>query len=158
MFITSIPFRLFVILLSVLAAASDGAAASTADDVLTLYHTFAEAQNRRDLPAVRRTLLESPRFLWISDGTAVWGPDALIERMQQFQQSEIWKVEPDLDKAVVVPLADGSAMLHVPLTLVIGSTAPGPDRLRFLVEVICLRTSGGWRIAALLTTTEKGPT
>jgi ketosteroid isomerase-like protein len=148
-------FRMLPVLLSLLAVAPSGAAASTADDVLALYRTFAAAQNRRDLPAVRQTLWNSPQFLWVSDGMAVWGPDALIKRMQQFQQSEVWKVEPELDKAVPVPLAEGSVMLHVPLTLVIGSTAPGPDRLRFLVEVICLNTAEGWRIAALLTTTEK---
>lgn len=147
--------RLLSVFLLLLAAVPLGAAASDSDDVLALYRTFAEAQNRRDLPTVRRLLVDSPQFLWVTDGTAVWGADALIERMRLFQRSEVWQVEPDLDKAVIVPLSTNSAMLHIPLTLIIGSKTPGPDRLHFLVEVICLRTPAGWKIAALLTTTEK---
>jgi len=30
-----------------------------------------------------------------------------------------------------------------------------PDRLRFLVSVLCVKTPAGWRIAALFTSTEK---
>jgi hypothetical protein len=37
---------------------------------------------------------------------------------------------------------------------VIGS-AKAPDRLRFLVSMLCVRTPDGWRIAALFTTTAK---
>ncbi len=130
------------------------AAASTTDDVLALYKTFAAAQNARDLTEVRKTLLDSPRFLWVTDGMAVWGADSLLERMRLFQQSAVWRVEPDLDKAVLVPLSAESAMIHLPLTLVIGA-ASQPDRLRFLVEVVCVKMVDGWRIAALLTTTQK---
>jgi hypothetical protein len=126
----------------------------TSAAVLSLYREFAAAQNARDRAAIRRTFLDSPRFLWISDGMAVWGPDVVLDRMGLFQQSEVWRVEPDFGKADVVALTADSAMLHLPLALVIGKAA-APDRLRFLVEVICVRTPDGWRIAALLTTNDK---
>ena len=128
--------------------------ATPADEVRAVYARFLAAQNERDLPQVRSALWNSPKFLWVSDGISVWGADALVERMGQFQQAEIWHVEPDLAKAVPVELGDTTAYLHLPLVLTIGSSAK-PDLLRFLVSVLGVRTPEGWRIAALFTTTEK---
>ena len=132
-----------------------GARADTAADVRAVYQQFVTAQNAGDLQKVRSVLLDSPRFLWITDGMAVWGPDAALARMALFQQSEIWQVEPDPAKSQVIELGAVTAIFHLPLTLAIGAKAAGPDRLRFLVEVVCTRTAAGWRIAALLTTADK---
>lgn len=128
--------------------------AAPADEVRAVYGKFLAAQNARDLQQVRSVLWNSPKFLWVSDGMAVWGAAALVERMGRFQQAEIWHVEPDLAKAVPVELSDGTAYLHLPLVLTICSSAK-PDLLRFLVSVLGVQTPEGWRIAALFTTTEK---
>jgi ketosteroid isomerase-like protein len=128
--------------------------ADPGDDVRDVYARFLAAQNARDLAHVRSVLWDSPKFLWVSDGMSVWGPDALVDRMSQFQKAEVWHVEPDLAKAVPVELSGTTAYLHLPLVLTIGSSA-NPDRLRFLVSVLGIQTPAGWRIAALFTTTEK---
>lgn len=128
--------------------------AAPTDEAQDLYRRFAAAQNARDLQSVSSLLLDSPRFLWVSDGKTFWGRATMLERMASFQQSEIWRVEPDLDKAVPVEVNEDAAYLHLPLTLVIGAS-PAPDRLRFLVSVLTVRTPDGWKIAALFTTTEK---
>ena len=128
--------------------------ADPADDVRDVYARFLTAQNARDLGHVRSVLWDSPKFLWVSDGMSVWGPDALVDRMSQFQKAEVWHVEPDMGKAVPVELSGTTAYLHLPLVLTIGSSA-NPDRLRFLVSVLGIQTPEGWRIAALFTTTEK---
>ncbi len=132
------------------------AKADTASDVRALYQQFVTAQNAGDLATVRSLLSDKADFLWVTDGIAVWGRDATIERMSLFQKSEIWRVEPSLDKSRTVELGSDVAIFHLPLALVIGSSSPGPSRLKFLVEVVCHKTAAGWRIAALLTTTEKG--
>jgi hypothetical protein len=132
-----------------------GVRADNAADVRSLYAQFAAAQNERDLHRVEGLLLDSPTFLWVSDGMSVWGRKATIERMAMFQQSEIWHVTPDLGHAALVELNDTTAFLHLPLELAIGSTTPGPDKIPFLVSVLCVRTAHGWRIAALFTTTAK---
>ncbi|MFO1038540.1 MAG: nuclear transport factor 2 family protein [Geminicoccaceae bacterium] len=119
-----------------------------------LYARFVAAQNAHDLAAVRALLLDSDRFLWVSDGHSVWGPDALIARMSSFQKAEVWHVDPDLADAVPVEVTPESAYLHLPLVLTIGPAAK-PDRLRFLVSVLGVRTPDGWRIAALFTTDDK---
>jgi ketosteroid isomerase-like protein len=135
-------------------ALTGSARADWSDEVRATYLAFAAAQNARDLKTVRSLLLDSPQFLWVSDGRSVWGPDATIERMASFQQAAVWRVEPALADAVPVQVGTGSAFLHLPLRLVIGSGAE-PDRLGFLVSVLCSQTADGWRIAALFTTTNK---
>jgi hypothetical protein len=129
-------------------------AADPASEVRSLYERFAAAQNAHDLAAARPLLLDGPQFLWVSDGQSFWGPDAVLTRMASFQQAEVWRVEPDLARAVAVPVRDGVAYLHLPLVLVIGAKAH-PDRLRFVVSVLGVETAAGWQIAALFTTTEK---
>ncbi len=132
-----------------------GARAGALDDVRALYAAFAAAQNARDLKAVESLLLDSPTFLWVSDGMSIWGRDATIKRMSLFQGNDIWRVEPALQKAVVVEVGAETAFYHLPLTLVIGAGGAAPERIAFLVSVLCVKTAAGWRIAALFTTNEK---
>jgi uncharacterized protein (TIGR02246 family) len=128
--------------------------AGPVEEAQALYKRFAAAQNARDLDAVRATLSASPGFLWVSDGKSFWGRDAMIARMSSFQEAETWRVEPKLDRSAVVEIGPDAAFLHLPLDLVIGAK-DRPDRLKFLVSVLCSRTPEGWRIAALFTTAEK---
>jgi hypothetical protein len=133
---------------------ASGAVAAPADEARAVYQQFAAAQNMRDLEKVRALLLDSPEFLWVSDGKSVWGRDAVLKRMALFQEARIWEVMPELDKAVAIPIDDRSALFHLPLELRIAFSEAPPDRLHFLVSVLCVETPAGWRIAALLTTTE----
>jgi len=130
------------------------AKAEPADEVRAVYRQFAAAQNLHDLEKVRAVLLDSPRFLWVSDGKSVWGPEETLKRMAVFQEARIWHVDPDLDKAVAVPVSDTTAFLHLPLELTLAFSPDEPERLRFLVSVLGVETPQGWRIAALFTTTE----
>ncbi|MCB1539799.1 MAG: nuclear transport factor 2 family protein [Rhodoblastus sp.] len=134
--------------------ATSYAGADQKEDVVRLYLDFVSAQNARDLAGVRRLLSDSPDFLWVSDGRPVWGADAMVRRMSAFQASDVWRVEPALDRARAVSLSSDVAFLHLPLTLEIGAQAK-IDRLRFLVGMVAKRTSAGWRIAALFTTGDK---
>ncbi|CAN1497132.1 SnoaL-like domain containing protein [Rhabdaerophilaceae bacterium] len=122
-------------------------------DIKALYARFLAAQNARDLVGVRATLLDKPSFLWISDGKPFWGPDALIERMSAFQKAEVWHVTPDETRARVIDVSPTSAYLFQPLVLRLGPKA-GPHAISFLVNVLCVNTASGWRIAALFTTEE----
>lgn len=141
--------RMAIGALALAASARTAAATSAAEEVRRLYERFYTAQNARDLATVRTLLWDSPKFLWISDGMPFWGPDALIARMGEFQKLPVWHVEPDLGKAVTVELGPSTAYLHLPLALTLNA-----DRFRFLVEMLAVETTAGWRIAALFTTNE----
>ena len=146
--------KTLAILAAVLMLWCGSAWADTADEIRATYLAFAEAQNSRDAARIGGFLIDGPELLWVSDGRSVRGKDAILARMGSFQRAEVWRVEPDLDKATVTGFDGNVQMLHMPLTLVIGSTAE-PSRLRFLVSLIFVRQANEWRIAALLTTTAK---
>lgn len=134
--------------------ATASVATDTSEEVRALYRRFVTAQNARDLDGVGAQLIDSADFLWVSDGQSFWGRKATLDRMNGFQQADIWRVEPDLQRARVVEVASASAYLHLSLDLVIGAAAK-PDRITFLVSALCVRTTQGWKIAALFTTTAK---
>lgn len=139
---------------ALLMVGSAAAMADTRDDVLAVYRGFAEAQNARDLDRIGAYFVDGPDFLWVSDGQSVWGRPDVLKRMSGFQKAEVWHVVPDLDHARVVELDPDVAMLHMPLVLELGS-ATAPDRLRFLVSILFRNQQDGWKIASLLTTTQK---
>jgi uncharacterized protein (TIGR02246 family) len=138
-----------VVLVSTVAARAD-----TASEIRAVYEQFRAAQNARDLAKVKTFLIDTPQFLWVSDGMSFWGPDALIKRMAEFQLAEVWHVDPELERAAIVNVDDSAAYLHMPLTLTIGPKSK-PDTIRFLVSILCVKKAEGWRIAALFTTAEK---
>lgn len=125
----------------------------TEADVKALYERFVRVQNARDLAGVREVLWDSPNFVWISDGKPFWGREALIERMSAFQKAEVWTVTPDRARARVVEVSPLSAVLYQPLNLTLGQ-ASAPRTIAFLVNVLCVKTADGWRVAALYTTEE----
>ena len=137
-----------------LMAGSAPASPDARGEILSVYREFSDAQNKRDLGRIGTFFVDGPDFLWVSDGQSFWGRDAVLQRMSAFQKAEVWSVSPDLPKARVVTIDPDVAMLHMPLTLSIGR-AEAPDKLRFLVSILFRHQQAGWRIAALLTTTEK---
>ncbi len=149
---------LFVTLTLAVVFAAVGTASSDAkgveDDIRALYDRFVTAQNNRDLDAVRKVLSGREDFLWVSDGKPVWGREAMIARMASFQEAEVWQVEPEYVSARVVELSADTAYLHIPLVLILGRRE-SPARLKWLVEVLCQKFDGEWRIAALFTAEDK---
>jgi ketosteroid isomerase-like protein len=141
---------LVVVLLAGLAAP---AAAGPAEEAARLYAAFVAAQNANDLARVRALLLDGDRFLWVTNGQSVWGPEAAIARLARFHANEVWHIEPDQGRARAVAVAPDAAFLHVPLVLTVGPAA-GPQRYHILISALCVETPSGWRIAALFTTDE----
>ena len=130
------------------------AMADPQQEVRDLYAAFVTAQNQHDIDAVRPLLSDRPDFLWISDGRPVWGREAMLARMADFQKAEVWRVEPEYAASRVILLDDDTAVFHLPLLLVLGTKAD-PARLKWLVEVICQKEATGWRIAGLYTAQDK---
>lgn len=135
-------------------ALASPAMADPQQEVRDLYAAFVTAQNQHDIDAVRPLLSDRPDFLWISDGRPVWGREAMLTRMADFQKAEVWRVEPEYTASQVILLDEDTAVFHLPLLLVLGTKAD-PARLKWLVEVICQKETAGWRIAGLYTAQDK---
>lgn len=142
------------ITLALAIALASPALADSQQDIRDLYAAFVTAQNRHDIDAVRPLLSDRPDFLWISDGRPVWGREAMLARMADFQKAEVWRVEPEYAASQVILLDEDTAVFHLPLLLVLGTKAD-PARLKWLVEVICQKEATGWRIAGLYTAQDK---
>ena len=145
--------RRILLALCLVCAAAGARAATPEEAARALYARFVAAQNAHDFAAVRATLLDSPRFLWVTNGLSVWGPDAALQRMTGFHGNEVWRIDPAWERAATVEVAPGAAVaLHVPLVLTVGRRA-APDRYRILISALCVRGAADeWRIAALFTT------
>jgi len=59
-----------------LACAVSAAHASVEDEVRAAFDRFVRIQNAHDAKALEPLLADSPQFLWITRGAAVWGRDA----------------------------------------------------------------------------------
>src|SRR3954462_1079047 len=147
------PMRSMIMAIALLAGLAGQAAAGPAEEARRLYADFVAAQNANDLARVRGLLLDSPRFLWVTNGLSVWGPDATIARLAGFHANEVWRIDPDQDHARAVEVAPDAAFLHVPLTLTVGPAA-NLEGYHILISALFADTSVGWRIAALFTTDE----
>ena len=129
------------------------AIAGPAEEARRVYAEFVEAQNAHDLQRVRGLFIDSPHFLWVTNGLPVWGPEAAVQRLARFHANEVWRIETDESRARAVEVNTQTGLLHVPLVLVVGP-AVAPQRYRILVSAVVTGTEAGWRIAALLTTNE----
>ena len=135
--------------MGVLTLSSTAVRAAPEDDVRAVFDQFVNAQNSHDLRAVRELLLDSPNFLWVTRGTAVWGRDAALKRFEALYQGT-WKLSPDTPNLKAVLLNDMTAQLHVPITFNIGVLGqPAPDA-PFLMNQTLVKTHAGWRIANIL--------
>ncbi|TDH59748.1 hypothetical protein E2C06_25785 [Dankookia rubra] len=145
--------RVVIMAVALLAGLASPAAAGPAEEARRLYAGFIAAQNANDLTGVRSLLLDSPRFLWVTNGLSVWGPDAAVARLTRFHANEVWRIDHDQDRARAVEVTADAAFLHVPLTLTVGPAAR-PERYHILITALCADTPAGWRIAALFTADE----
>ena len=70
------------------------AIAAAEDEVRLTFDHFVTAQNEHDIKAVEGLLLDSPKFLWITRGAAVWGRDAAVNRFASLYYGT-WRLEPE---------------------------------------------------------------
>jgi len=130
-----------------------GAMSSAADDdeadVRALVERFVAAQNAHDGRAVGDLLWDSPQFLWVTRGTAIWGRQAALTRFEALYQGT-WRLEPALGELRVVRVADGVAQIHMPIVFTIGPAGQPAQTTRFLMNQVLVKTDAGWKVASIL--------
>ncbi len=141
--------RLSIALLAFVLIAASGFQAHAADDVRALLDRFVAAQNAHDLPAVGDLLWDSPQFLWITRGTAIWGRQAALTRFEALYHGT-WRLEPALSELKVTLLGDGVAQIHVPIVFAIGPAGQEAQKTRFLMTQVLVKTRAGWKVASIL--------
>jgi hypothetical protein len=114
-----------------------------------LFERFVVAQNAHDAAAVEALLQDSPDFLWITRGTAIWGRGAAMERFRALYAGT-WRLEPDMGQFRAIDLGAGAAQLYVPVLFTIGAAGQPAQPARFLVNLTLRRDGDVWRIASIL--------
>jgi ketosteroid isomerase-like protein len=125
------------------------AAAAPADEVRATFDRFVDAQNAHDIKAVESLLLDSPDFLWITRGTPVWGADEASKRFATLYQGT-WRLEPESAGLKLIMVGDGVAQIYVPILFTIGAPGQPPQKTRFLMNQVLVRTQSGWRVSSIL--------
>ena len=119
-------------------------------EVKELFDRFVAAQNAHDLTTVGDLLLDSPRFLWITRGTPLWGREAALKRFETLYEGT-YRWEPSLEELQIIVLKDDVAHVYVPITYTIG-VANHELQLRFLMNHVIVKTVTGWKVASILPT------
>jgi uncharacterized protein (TIGR02246 family) len=124
------------------------ARAATEDEVRAAFDRFVQVQNAHDARALETLLADSPQFLWITRGTAVWGRAAAVQRFAKLYEGT-WRLDPDPASVRVTPLADGAAQLHATVQFTIGAPNQPAQVTRFLLNQVLVKSDGTWRVMSI---------
>ncbi len=124
------------------------ARASTEDEVRAAFDRFVQVQNSHDMKALEALLADSPQFLWITRGTAVWGRDAALQRFAKLYEGT-WRLEPDTASVRVVSISDSVAQVYAAVQFTIGTPGQPPQATRFLLNQVLVKSGGAWRVMSI---------
>lgn len=142
--------RYFLPALSLAAVVANIACAATPEEeARATFDRFVVAQNAHDLKAVEGLLLDSPRFLWITRGNAVWGRTDALKRFEGLYAGT-WHLEPDVSAFRVVLSQPRVAEIFVPIVFSIGPSGQPAQATTFLMNQVLVKTDAGWKIASIL--------
>jgi ketosteroid isomerase-like protein len=125
------------------------AEAGADDEIRAAVERFVAAQNSHDVRVVADLLWDSPQLLWITRGTAIWGRPAALTRFESLYQGT-WRLEPELADLRITLLAENVAEIYVPIVFAIGPAGQEPQKTRFLMNQVLVRTGNGWKVASIL--------
>ena len=125
------------------------ALAASEDEVRATFERYVAAHNAHDEKALAALLLDSPDFLWITRGTAVWGHDPAMKRFAGLFQGT-WQLAPDPSGLKVTIIGEGVAQLFVPIVFTIGNAGQPAQTTTFLMNQILRKTADGWKVSSIL--------
>ena len=129
---------------------TNSAAVATPDEeVRATFDRFIVAQNAHDIKAVEALLLGSPDFLWITRGAPVWGQEAALKRFAALYVGT-WRLDPEAASLKVIMIGNGIAQVYVPIMFSIGAAGQTPQPTKFLMNLVLVKTQGGWRVSSIL--------
>ena len=135
--------------MTALTCAVGAAKASAEDEVRAAFDRFVQVQNAHDAKGLEALLADSPRFLWITRGTLVWGREAALQRFSKLYEGT-WRLDPELGSLSVVSISADVAQLHVPVLFTVGSPGQPPQATRFLLNQLLVKSAGAWRVMTIL--------
>jgi len=122
------------------------AAAATAHDIVAFGNVLADAPPGQPDPVI-----------FVSHAYEFWGKPALIEHFKETFKG-VWKFEPKRESIKIVPLTADVAQVYAATQITLGASEATAKTVPFLVYEVAVRTSKGWRIAAIVPVAAPTPT
>lgn len=119
------------------------------DDSKSFFESFVKAQNNHDLNAVSDLLMDSPDFLWITKGVAIWGKEAALKKFEVLYKGT-WILEPDMTAFKVRTFNSKTWQVFVPIIFTIGEPGQEPKKIKFLMNMVLIMSAGKLKLASLL--------
>jgi hypothetical protein len=120
-------------------------------DVRTTFQKFVSAQNAHDLASLKPMLLDSPDFLWVAGGVAIWGRDAAMREFAALYKGT-WKLEPNMAGFKSHNLDDSVVAVFVPITVTVAAAGKKGVKLKLLMSQIYMRVGNEWKLVKILST------
>ena len=79
----------------------------------------------------------------------MWGSDAALKRFSALHEGT-WRLEPEASSLRTMKLGDHAAQVYVPIMFTIGAPGQSAQATRFLMNLILVKTPGGWRVSSIL--------
>jgi uncharacterized protein (TIGR02246 family) len=136
----------------ILVAASMFATAAHAnmeEEVRAVFDKYITIQNAHDLKGMRSLLADSPDFLWITRGKAVWGREAALKSLEE-RYKGTWKIEVDKKELRVISVSRRVAQVYAPTELSVGEPGAEPARNRLYINLVMVKKPEGWQIVSIL--------
>ncbi len=135
-------------------AQANARADDTIKEVNSLYRALIDAENRHDLPSVRKFVWESSDTLFVAktatpaegNWAGFWGTEVVLHHFHDLYQG-VFVMEPDYSRVKTVTLTKDVAETYAPLTISVGYAGQTPVPKPFLMIVTWIRTRGGWKMA-----------
>ena len=141
-------FLLAILFLATLIV-TDGFSQANKNDPKQTLEAFIKAQNQHDLSAVKNLLFDSPNFLWITKGVAIWGREAALSRFEVLYKGT-WMLQPDYEKLKMTELDKKTIQIFVPITFSIGDAGQNAKNINFLMNMVLIKKNKTWVVSSLL--------
>ena len=140
---------LLTLLISATLSVADSFAQTNKNDPKQTLEAFIKAQNQHDLAAVKNLLFDSPNFLWITKGVAIWGREAALSRFEALYKGT-WTLQPDYEKLKMTELDRKTIQIFVPITFSIGDAGQNAKNINFLMNMVLIKKNKTWVVSSLL--------
>jgi hypothetical protein len=125
------------------------------NELRALYRRLIEAENRHDIAAVSQVVWISRDALFVAktataaegNWAGFWGTEVVLQHLDDLYKAGPFRIEPDYEKEKVVALSHDVAETYVPVNITVAYAGQTPVPKPFLMILVWVRTSEGWRMA-----------
>lgn len=128
--------------------------AADIQDIRDLFLRQAAAETAHDIRKIELVLApaapgQPDPVNFVARAYRFWGRDAVIDHFQTVFAGT-WRFEPDEAAIRILPLGPDTAHIYAPTRITAGRAGEAAVTHQYLVNEIAVRTSEGWRIAAII--------